>query len=207
MVVVNSTSHNGMNETLPRVGVASGRGSSEVTQVVNKRIPHTADLMGIATWNVRTMHKSVKLENIKAEMERGNITILGFTETRWKGNGDFMSDDYRIIFAGGNNNYRGVAFVLSKDAARDVVTIKQMSDRILLIRLNAKPVKITIIQVYMPTTEHEEEEVEEAYSIIDELLTETDGKDCTIIMGDFNAAVGEGSEEKTVGKYGLGKRN
>ena len=196
MVLVNSTSHNGVNDTQPRVGVASDRGSSEVTQVVNKQIPHSADLMGIATWNVRTMHKSGKLENIKAEMKRGNITIPGLTETRWKGNGDFMSDDYRIIFAGGNNNYSGVAFVQSKDAARDVITIKQMSDRILLIRLIAKPVNITIIQIYMPTTEHEEEEVEEMYSIIDELLKETDGKHCTIIMGDFNAVVGEGSEEK-----------
>ena len=114
-----------------------------------------------------------------------------------------MSDDYRIIFAGRNNNLRGVAFVLIKDAARDVMTIKLMSDRILLIRLNANSVNITIIQVYMPTTEHKEEEVEEAYSIIDELLKETDGKDCTIIMGDFNAVVEEGTEEKTAGKYGL----
>ena len=153
------------------------------------------------------MHKSGKLENIKAEMEKGNITILGLTETRWKGNGDFMSDDYRIIFAGENNNHGGVAFVLSKDAARYVITIEQMSDRILLIRLNAKPVNITIIQVYMPTTEHEEEEVEEAYSIIDELLTEIERKDCTIIMKDFNAVLGEGSEEKTGGKYRLHKRN
>ena len=59
----------------------------------------------------------------------------------------------------------------------------------------------------MLTTEYEEEEVEKTYSIIDELLKETDGKDCTIIMGDFNAMVGEGSEEQNVGKYGLGKRN
>ena len=80
MVLVNSTSHNSVNDTLPRVGVASGRGSSEVTQVVNKRIPHKADLMGIATWNVRTMHKSGKLENIKAEIERGNTAIPGLTD-------------------------------------------------------------------------------------------------------------------------------
>ena len=64
-----------------------------------------------------------------------------------------------------------------------------------------------MIQVYMPTTEHEEEEVEETYSIIDELLKETDGKDCTIVTGDSNAMVGERSEEKTAEKYGLGKRN
>ena len=99
MVLVNSTSHNSVNDTLPRVGDASGKGSSEVTQVVNKRIPYTADLMGITSWNVQTMHKSSKLENIKAEMERSNITILELTETRWKDNGDFMSDDYRTIFA------------------------------------------------------------------------------------------------------------
>ena len=118
-----------------------------------------------------------------------------------------MSDNYRTIFAGGNNNHRGATFVLIKDAARDVITIKQMSDKMLLIRQNTKPLNIDIIQVYMLTTEHEKEEVEETSSIIDELLKETDGKDCTVIMGDFNAVVGEGSEEKSLGKYGLGKRN
>ncbi len=79
-----------MNDTLHREGVASGRGSSEVTQVVNKRILHTADLIGIATWNVYT----------------NNTYIIRTT------------------------NHRGVAFVISKD----VITIKQMSNRILPIK-------------------------------------------------------------------------
>ncbi len=52
-----------------------------------------------------------------------------------------------------------------------------MSNRILLIRLKAEPVNVNIIQIYMATTGNEEEEVEEAYCITDELLKETDGKD------------------------------
>ena len=45
-------------------------------------------------------------------METSIITTLGITETRWKSNGDFLSDNCKKIFAG-NNNYRGVAFVFS----------------------------------------------------------------------------------------------
>ena len=61
----------------------------------------------------------------------------------------------------------------------------------------------------MPTSEHKEEEVDEMYERVEELLdSETKGKDYTIVMGDFNAVmVGEGKEEKHIEHYGLGHRN
>jgi diphthamide synthase (EF-2-diphthine--ammonia ligase) len=56
---------------------------------------------------------------------------------------------------------------------------------IIAIKLQAEPINILMMQVYMPTSEHEDEEVEELYGIIEEVLEE-DGKDNknTIIMGD-----------------------
>jgi len=59
----------------------------------------------------------------------------------------------------------------------------------------------------MPTSGHTDEEVEEMYEKIDELIdSETKSKDYTIVMGDFSAVVGEGKEGKYVGHYGLGCR-
>ena len=61
-----------------------------------------------------------------------------------------------------------------------------------------------IIQVYMPTTEHSEEEVEDLYEKREQLLDdETKSKDYTLVMGDFNAVVGEDKEYGYVGHYGM----
>ena len=77
------------------------------------------------------------------------------------------------------------------------------------VKIKAEPVDIMIIhrQVYMPTTNHEEEEVENTYERLEEVLDRTKGTDYVVIMGDWNAVVGEGADGKNIGKYGLGKRN
>jgi hypothetical protein len=60
----------------------------------------------------------------------------------------------------------------------------------------------------MPTSEHEDDEVEELYDITEEILEE-DGKGDTntIIMGDWSSVVGDGSYRNTVGPHGLGRKN
>jgi len=56
--------------------------------------------------------------------------------------------------------------------------------------------------------EHSEEEVDDMFQKMEQLLDdETKGKDCTIVMVDFNAVVGEGKEDGYVGHYGLGHPN
>ena len=58
----------------------------------------------------------------------------------------------------------------------------------MLVKLKGKPSNMIIIQVYMPTTSHDKEEIELMYGKIEELLDrETKGRDYTIIMGDWNA--------------------
>ena len=53
------------------------------------------------TWNVRSMNQD-KLEVVKQEIERVNINILGFSELRWTGMGEFNSDDHYIYYCGRN---------------------------------------------------------------------------------------------------------
>ena len=52
----------------------------------------------IGTWNVRSMNKG-KLEVVKQEMARVNIDILGISELKWTGMGEFNSDDHYILWA------------------------------------------------------------------------------------------------------------
>ena len=163
--------------------------------------------MRIGTWNVRTMNVKGKVENVKEEMRRNGINVLGISEVRWKESGDFISDGFRVVYSGGNDRMRGVAIVLDSKAAKRVSEVEQISDRMIVVKLQAEPVDVVLVQVYMPTTDHEDEEIERMYEQLDEIVYKQKGTDYVVIMGDMNAVVGEGRDEMEVGKFGLGKRN
>ena len=68
----------------------------------------------IGTWNVRSMNQG-KLEVVKQEMARVNIDILGISELRWTGTGEFSSDDHYIYYCGQEPLRRnGVAITVNK---------------------------------------------------------------------------------------------
>src|SRR6476619_5205155 len=77
----------------------------------------------------------------------------------------------------------------------------------MVVRVKSNPVDMVIVQAYPPTTDYENEEVEKLYDHLEEILGKQKGTDNAIVMGDFNAVVGDGTEDRMVGKFGLGKRN
>ena len=117
----------------------------------------------IGAWNVRTMGVKGKLENVKREMVRNGLNMLGVSEVRWNGNGDFESDDFRVIYSGGEERQRGIAIILDRDTARRVMSADQISDRLMVVKIQGEPIEIVLIQIYMPTTNHEDEEVVAMY--------------------------------------------
>ena len=70
-----------------------------------------------------------------------------------------------------------------------------------------KPFNITVIQVYAPTSNTEEAEVEWFYEDLQDLLELTPEKDVLFIIGDWNAKVGSQETTGVTGKFGLGIRN
>ena len=79
-----------------------------------------------------------------------------------------MSDGIRVIHTEDKEGQGGVAVLLSERVAGYVVNFKSHKDRLLLVKIQADPVDITIIQVYMPTSTNEEEEADVMYEVIDE---------------------------------------
>ena len=68
----------------------------------------------IGTWNVRSMNQG-KLEVVKQEMVRVNVDILGISELKWTGMGEFNSDDHYIHYCGQESLRRnGVAIMVNK---------------------------------------------------------------------------------------------
>lgn len=175
------------------------------------RIPgrKTKTRLKIGTWNVRTLYDTGRLKNLLLEMQRLDIQMMGVCETRWPDSTNFNSDDYAIYTSGTHDgsHRNGVAVILNKSLNNSVRNFVPLSDRVMLLQLTTKPVNLNIIQVYAPTTDHDDNEVETFYHQIKELLKATKKHEITIIMGDWNAKVGKGATANVTGQYGLGIRN
>ena len=81
------------------------------------------------------------------------------------------------------------------------------NDRMISVHLQGKPFSITVIQVYAPTSNAKEAEVELFYEDLQDLLELTPQKDVLFILGDWNANVGSQETPGIIGKFGLGVRN
>jgi len=161
----------------------------------------------IGTWNVRTLYQSGKLENVKQEMTRLGVNILGVCETRWKNTGDFVSGEHRMIYSGGETHERGVGLILDKERAKCVQGYLQLSDRVLLVKLQGRPFNLSIIIVYAPTSESEEEEINKFYETVEKARSQCKSQEVIIIMGDLNAKVGCEQVGDVIGRHGLSKQN
>ena len=102
-----------------------------------------------------------KLEVVKQEMARVNVDILGISELKWTGMGEFNSDDHYIYYCGQESLRRnGVAIMVNKRLRNAVLRCNLQNNRMISARLQGKPFNITVIQVYAPTSNTEEAEVE-----------------------------------------------
>ena len=149
-----------------------------------------------------------KLQVVKQDMARVNVDILGISELRWTGMGEFNSDDHYIYYCGDESLRRnGVAIIVNKRFQNAVFGCNLKNDRVISVHFQGKPFNITEIQVYALTSNAEEAEVERFYEDLQDLLEPTPKKDIFFIIGDWNAKVGSQETPKISGKFGLGVQN
>ena len=148
------------------------------------------------------------LEVVKQEMARVNINILGISELKWTGMGEFNSDNHYIYYRGQESLRRNeVAIMVNKIVRNAVLGCNRKNERMISVHLQGKPFNITVIQVYAPTSNAEEAEVEPFYEDLQDLLELTPIKDVLSIIGDWNAKVGSQEIPGVTGKFGLGVQN
>ena len=108
-----------------------------------------------------------KLEVVKQEMARVNVDILGLSELKRTGMAEFNSDDHYIYYCGQESLRRnGVAIMVNRRVQNAVLGCNLKNDRMISVRLQGKPFHITVIQVYAPTSDAEEAEVEQFYDYL-----------------------------------------
>ena len=132
-----------------------------------------------------------KLNVVKQEIARVNMDILRISELKWIGMGEFNSDDHYIYYCGQESLRRnGVAIIVNKRVQNAGLGCNLKKDRIISARFQGKPFNSTVIQIYAPTSNVEEVEVEQFYKDLQDLLELTPKKDVLFIIGDWNIKVG-----------------
>ena len=102
-------------------------------------------------------------------MARVNVDILGISELRWTGMGEFNSDDHYSYYCGQESLRRnGVAIMVNKRVWNAVLSDSKMT--MISVHFQGKPFNITVIQAYAPTSNTEKAEVKRFYEDIQDFL-------------------------------------
>ena len=148
-----------------------------------------------------------KFDNLKKEAERMRLDVVAVSEVRWAGSGHVNSDGWTFHFSGGDRHEAEVGVPLKRELAESVLGCWQVSKRVIIVKIAAKPVGLNITQVYAPTTDHSESEIDEFYEEVDQVRRQCRAEEVTVVMGYMNAKVGRGTSGSVVGSFGLGKKN
>ena len=141
----------------------------------------------IGTWNVRTLSATGKLYERVHELKRYQWQIIGISEMRWKDNGELRTEDgHKVYYSGPTDKHEhGVGFIINNMITNTGMGCQAVSSRIITIRMKATPFNVTIIQVYAPTTDYTDEEVEEFYDLLQNVINRVEKKDILIVQGDW----------------------
>ena len=144
-------------------------------------------------------------------MAKVNIDILGISELKWTGMGEFNSDDHYIYYCEQESLKRnGVAIIVNRRVQNAVLGCNLKNDRFCNLKICSflsKPFNIMVIQVYAPTSNAEEAEVEQFYEDLEDLLELIPKNDVLFIIGDWNAKVGSQETPGVRGKFVLEAQN
>ena len=128
-------------------------------------------------------------------MVKCELNVISLSEVQWPGKGEIVGKS-TMFYSDGVKDEKGVAVVLRNDVKR-LTKVERYSDRLMFVKISVKPTDIVLVQVYMPTTNHDDDKIEKLYKEVSEILhQEGRGQVNAIVMGDFNRIMGEGSTDK-----------
>ena len=119
---------------------------------------------------------------------------------------EFNSDDHYIYYCG-QESLRRNGEAVNRRVQNAVLGCNLKNNRMISVHFQGKPFNITVIQVYAPTSNAEEAEVEQFYEDLQGPLELTPKKGVIFIIGDLNGKVGSQETHVVTGKFGLGVQN
>lgn len=160
----------------------------------------------MATWNVRTMLQPGKMQEIVKEIMKYGLDLVAIQEIRWNGQGRLDKKEFSMFYSGPEKRTGlfGTGFIVNAKTRRSVIGFEPISDRICKLRLKGRFRNMTVISTHAPTEEADERKKEEFYDELTRTIDTVPGYDMILILGDFNAKIGQEEFIKQVaGSYSL----
>ncbi|XP_057671201.1 craniofacial development protein 2-like [Diorhabda carinulata] len=127
------------------------------------------------------------------ELKDHRIDICALQETKKKGNGQQIYDDYMVIYSGVSKDERakeGVALAIHKKYTNSIEECQYTSSRILIVKLRTETQLLNIISIYAPEDNKPKQERESFYEQLQNITESLPQNESIIILGDFNARIG-----------------
>ncbi|CAF1666979.1 unnamed protein product, partial [Didymodactylos carnosus] len=160
--------------------------------------------------NVTTMgqERDGRDELICRTMEKYELDVCAISETKWRKSGKVKIGDYMVYYSGvkeEEKKYGGVAVAIRSKLVGCVTSWQPIDERIMWLSCSAKNVSVTFVSCYAPTNEADDKSKEKFYQTLDQVVNGIPKRHMLVIMGDFNARVGDDYEtwKGVMGKCGI----
>lgn len=149
------------------------------------------------------------MRNLEEELKKVEWRVVGLAEIHREGEGCTRLENGDLFYySGGKGDHGGTGFIVSrKYNDQEVIKFESFSTRVTVLTLVVCNCKVALIQVYAPTSQSTEEELELFYADLCNAVDSSKKSGRIFCMGDFNAKVGWRRKERCMGIYGYGKRN
>jgi exonuclease III len=140
------------------------------------------------------------MQEISKQILKYKIDIIALQEIRWQGQSRIDKPGYTLLYSGSEEKtgQLGIGFIINKAMKRSLLDFAQRNNRICKIRLKGRFRNITVISAYAPTNAKDGQEKERFYGNLEETCNRIPRHDMVIIMGDFNAKVGNKEYQQPV---------
>ena len=170
--------------------------------------------MRIGTWNVRTLNREGLPELLADQLQLLNIDLLGINEMRHTGTGTFDAStrdgkQYRYFYSGHDQHHvAGVGFAIGPRLTNFIQDFRPVSPRIATISIEGT-VHVTCVAISAPTNEDNDNNKDDFYNALEDVLEKVPKQHMLLVMGDFNAECGSNRKgwKKELGNFGSGTLN
>jgi hypothetical protein len=167
-----------------------------------KRVQRKAsNKLPIGTWNVKTLLKSSKMQELAEELAKTQLEIVAVQETRWPGTGLIKRKDFSLYYRGTKVpiGQAGTGFILLEGIINNVIGFEAINERLCKIRIKSKYNNLTLINMYAPTENKTDTEKKKFYDDLQTAIDRTPKSDTTIVLGNANAKLGKEDVYNEVG--------
>ena len=164
-------------------------------------------VIDICTYNVRTLHNNEHLDCFLKEVKEIKWNIIGLCETKLSNVFvEAVKNNHSLYDSGVKENERrrnGVGFLVKNDFNNNVSEFKPISDRVAMMKVRGKCNKLVIIKAYAPTSEYADEDIENFYCELQDVINCVSNRNILLVNGDMNCKVGglHIEEPNVVGKH------